>query len=385
MLPTVATTRYVTPLREGGSLPGLVEADDLGTYVVKFRGAGQGTAVLVAEIVVGELARRLGLRVPDLKLIELDERIARYEPDEEVQDLLSASVGLNLAIDFLPRSLGFDGVSFRVDPDEAARVLWLDALVGNVDRSWRNPNLLVWHGQLWLIDHGAALWFHHRWASGPRNPKVFADSAYDVSDHVLAAHLDAVPEAAATLAPLVTPGLLHEVVGQVPDEWLRPRPTAPPPSSCAPRTWSTCWPGWRRRPRGCRRRHDRTARLRARAAAGGAARRPRRVDQRRGRGLLPGRGLPRRGGPCRPGAAVALDPDGDVEGLVDSLRAALDTIQAVCAGDASAGPAANGPRGERFRWLAAPRSTVVQPGPIHGGVTDDPAAELEHLLDRLVR
>jgi hypothetical protein len=224
VLPTVATTRYVTPLREGGSLPGLVEADDLGTYVVKFRGAGQGTAVLVAEIVVGELARRLGLRVPDLKLIELDERIARYEPDEEVQDLLSASVGLNLAIDFLPRSLGFDGVSFRVDPDEAARVLWLDALVGNVDRSWRNPNLLVWHGQLWLIDHGAALWFHHRWASGPRNPTVFAATPYDASDHVLSAHLDAVPAAAASLAPLVTAELLHEVVGQVPDEWLPPPP-----------------------------------------------------------------------------------------------------------------------------------------------------------------
>jgi hypothetical protein len=224
VLPTVATTRYVTPLREGGSLPGLVEADDLGTYVVKFRGAGQGTAVLVAEIVVGELARRLGLRVPDLKLIELDERIARYEPDEEVQDLLTASVGLNLAIDFLPRSLGFDGVSFPVDPDEAGRVLWLDALVGNVDRSWRNPNLLVWHGRLWLIDHGAALWFHHRWPSGPRNPAVFAAAPYDVSDHVLSRHLGAVPAAAAALAPQVTPDLLHEVVGQVPDQWLPPPP-----------------------------------------------------------------------------------------------------------------------------------------------------------------
>jgi hypothetical protein len=224
VLPTVATTRYVTPLREGGSLPGLVEADDLGTYVVKFRGAGQGTAVLVAEIVVGELARRLGLRVPDLKLIELDERIARYEPDEEVQDLLTASVGLNLAIDFLPRSLGFDGVSFPVDPDEAGRVLWLDALVGNVDRSWRNPNLLVWHGRLWLIDHGAALWFHHRWPSGPRNPAVFAAAPYDVSDHVLSRHLGAVPAAAAALAPQVTADLLHEVVGQVPDQWLPPPP-----------------------------------------------------------------------------------------------------------------------------------------------------------------
>jgi hypothetical protein len=214
----------VTPLREGGSLPGLVEADDLGTYVVKFRGAGQGTPVLVAEIVVGELARRLGLRVPEMKLIELDERIARYEPDEEVQALLSASVGRNLAVDFLPRALGFDGVSYRVDPAEAGRVLWLDALVANVDRSWRNPNLLVWHGQLWLIDHGAALWFHHRWASGRRDPARFAAAPYDVSDHVLSKHLRAVPEAAAALAPQVTRELLHDVVGQVPDEWLAPEP-----------------------------------------------------------------------------------------------------------------------------------------------------------------
>ena len=224
MLPTIATTRYVTPLREGGSLPGLVEADDLGTYVVKFRGAGQGRAVLVAEIVVGELARRLGLRVPELRLIELDERIARYEPDEEVQDLLRASIGLNLAIDFLPRALGYDGVSFRVDPLEAGRVLWLDALVGNVDRSWRNPNLLVWHGQLWLIDHGAALWFHHRWPSGPRDPRNFAETPYDASDHVLSPHLAAVPAAAAALAPLVTRELLHEVVSQVPDQWLPSSP-----------------------------------------------------------------------------------------------------------------------------------------------------------------
>jgi len=220
VLPSIATTRYVTPLREGGSLPGLVEADDLGTYVVKFRGAGQGTPVLVAEIVVGELARRLGLRVPELKLIDLDERIARYEPDEEVQDLLSSSIGRNLAIDFLPRALGFDGVSYPVDPDEAGRVLWLDALVANVDRSWRNPNLLVWHGRLWLIDHGAALWFHHRWSSGRRDPERFATTPYDVSDHVLARHLSAVPAAAAALAPLVTRDLLHEVVGLVPDEWL---------------------------------------------------------------------------------------------------------------------------------------------------------------------
>ena len=224
MLPTVSTTRYVTPLREGGSLPGLVEADDLGTYVMKFRGAGQGPKALVAEVVVTELARRLGLRVPRLALIDLDPRIGRYEPDEEVQDLLTASTGLNLAVDFLPGALGYDGVSYRIDPGEAARVLWLDALVANVDRSWRNPNLLVWHGRLWLIDHGATLWFHHGWASGRIDPDRFARAPYDVSDHVLSAHVGGIAVAAEALAPQVTRGLLETVVGLVPDDWLEPAP-----------------------------------------------------------------------------------------------------------------------------------------------------------------
>ncbi len=231
MLETVSTTRYVTPLREGGSLPGLVEADDLGTYVLKFRGAGQGLKVLVAEVLVTELARRLGLRVPRLALVDLDERIARYEPDEEVQDLLNASTGLNLGIDFLPRALGYDGVSHRVDPDEAARVLWLDALVANVDRTWRNPNLLVWHGDLWLIDHGATLWFHHGWASGRVDPERFARRPYDASDHVLSAHMGRVPAAAAALGPQVTPDLLAEVIHLVPDEWLEPAPGLPDPAA----------------------------------------------------------------------------------------------------------------------------------------------------------
>ena len=157
MLESTSVIRYVTPLREVGSLPGLVEADDLGTYVVKFHGAGQGPNVLVAEVIVGELARRLGIRVPELKTIELDEAIGRREPDPEVQQLLVASAGTNLAVDFLPGSLGYDGTSFRPDPQVAARILWLDALVANVDRSWRNPNLLVWHATLWAIDHGAVL------------------------------------------------------------------------------------------------------------------------------------------------------------------------------------------------------------------------------------
>jgi hypothetical protein len=216
MLESTSVIRYVTPLREGGSLPGLVEADDLGTYVVKFHGAGQGPKVLVAEVIVGELARRLGIRVPELKTIELDEAIGRREPDREVQQLLVASAGTNLAVDFLPGSLGYDGTSFRPDPQVAARILWLDALVANVDRSWRNPNLLVWHAKLWAIDHGAALYFHHAWTS----PERFAAQPYDAGDHVLRRFVDGVRRADADLAPHVTVDLLTEVIALVPDVWL---------------------------------------------------------------------------------------------------------------------------------------------------------------------
>ena len=155
MLEHVTVTRYVTPLREGGSLPAIVEADNLGTYVMKFRGAGQGPLALVAEIIAGELARRLGLRVPDLVLAGLDPRIGVSEPDPEIQDLLRASEGLNLGVDFLPGSFGFDPLGWTAGPEFASRVLWFDALVHNVDRTWRNPNLLVWHRNIWLIDHGA--------------------------------------------------------------------------------------------------------------------------------------------------------------------------------------------------------------------------------------
>jgi hypothetical protein len=162
-LRVVVATRYVLPLREGGSLPGLVEADDLGTHMVKFRGAGQGRKALVAEVIVAELARRVGLQVPELVLVELDPRMARTEPDQEVQDLLRASAGINLGVDYLPGSLGFDPAVDAVAPETAAGVVWFDVLTLNVDRSWRNPNLLRWHGQMWLIDHGAALYFHHNW------------------------------------------------------------------------------------------------------------------------------------------------------------------------------------------------------------------------------
>ncbi len=226
-IPTVRATRYVVPLREGGSLPGLVEADDLGTYVCKFRGAGQGMRVLVAEVIVGELARRLGIPVPELVAVELDPAIAKYEADEEVQDLLTASLGLNLGIDFLPGAFGFDS-GCTPDPETAARVIWLDALTANVDRSWRNPNLLMWHGNLWAIDHGACLYFHHSWSGGIGSPERFAAQPYRIDDHVLSAYLPGVPAADAALAPRVTAELLREVVERVPAEWLEPVPGADP-------------------------------------------------------------------------------------------------------------------------------------------------------------
>ncbi|TDC74115.1 HipA family kinase [Streptomyces hainanensis] len=220
MLRETCAIRYVTPLREGGSLPGIVEADDLGTYVMKFTGAGQGRKSLVSEVICGELARRLGLRVPELIRIRLDPVIGRGEPDQEVQELLKASGGLNLGMDYLPGSIGFDPLAYRVDAAQAGRIVWFDALVNNVDRSWRNPNLLVWHGDLWLIDHGAALIWHHNWPTAAAS----AARGYDASDHALAPFGPDVPAAAAELAPRVTPALLAEVLAQVPDEWLADEP-----------------------------------------------------------------------------------------------------------------------------------------------------------------
>ncbi|WP_051110673.1 HipA family kinase [Longispora albida] len=220
MLPKVTAIRYVTPLREGGSLPGLLEADDLGTYVVKFRGAGQGPKALAAEIIGGELARRLGLRVPDLVLAELDPAIAPGEPDPEIQHLLKASPGDNLGMDFLPGALGFDPAGFSPDPALAARVLWFDALIENVDRSWRNPNMLVWHKELWLIDHGASLYFHHNW---PRAAS-YVGRSYKWDDHVLAPFARDMAGTHAALAPQVTPDLLREVTALIPDEWLADEP-----------------------------------------------------------------------------------------------------------------------------------------------------------------
>jgi hypothetical protein len=220
----IRLTRYVTPLREGGSLPALMEAEDDGLYVVKFRGAGQGPKALVAELVCGELARRLGLPVPEIALVSLDPLLGLAEPDPEIQELIEASAGLNLGIDFLPGALTYDPAAdgFAVDPGVAAAVVWFDALVSNVDRTPRNPNLLVWHERLWLIDHGAALHVHHATPSfAGRASRPFAA----IRDHVLLAAAGSVAAADARLAPLLLDGdLLSEVLALVPSEWLGDAP-----------------------------------------------------------------------------------------------------------------------------------------------------------------
>jgi hypothetical protein len=230
-LERVRATRYVLALREGGSLPGVVEADDLGTYVVKFRGAGQGRLALVAEVVAGELGRRLGLPVPDLVLMDLDPALASAEPDEEVQDLLKASGGLNLGMDFLPGALGIERPD-GVDPSLAARVVWFDGLVLNVDRTWRNPNLLRWHGSPWLIDHGASLYFHHDWASaGTAATRQLPGG----KEHVLLPVAGPLTAASDELGPRVARELLAEVLDLVPDEWLVDEGTTGPATSEAAR------------------------------------------------------------------------------------------------------------------------------------------------------
>jgi len=218
MLRTIDATRYVTPLREGGSLPALVEASDDGLYVLKFRGAGQGRKALVAEVVAGELARELGFTIPELALVELDPALGRAEPDREIQDLLLASDGLNLGIDYLPGSVSFNPAA-DVPPsaEAAADVVWLDALVTNPDRTPVNTNLLVWHARLWLIDHGAALYFHH----APEPIAGHERGAFaQIVDHVLLPFASSIADADARLAPRVTRELLDAVVARVPDVWL---------------------------------------------------------------------------------------------------------------------------------------------------------------------
>jgi hypothetical protein len=219
-LRTVAATRYVTPFREGGSLPGLVEADDDGLYVVKFRGAAQGPRALVAELLAGELGRALELPVPEIVFVDVDPALATAEPDYWVQELLERSPGLNLGLDFLPGSLTYSpAADARPDAALAAEVVWFDSLVTNSDRSARNPNILVWHRRLWLIDHGASLFIHHTWmdpAAHARRPLS------TMSDHVLLPFAGSITGAHARLAARVTEPLLRDLVTAIPDGWLDP-------------------------------------------------------------------------------------------------------------------------------------------------------------------
>lgn len=216
---TVTATRYVLPLREGGSVPALVEADDDGLYVVKLLGAGHGRKALVAELLAGEIARHLGLPVPDLVLVELDPALAKAEPDQEIHELLERSAGTNVGLDFLPGALAFSpAVGPSPEPELAAAVVWLDALTTNVDRTPRNPNLIVWHRRLHLIDHGSALYIHHTW----RDPTHHARRPFEpIRDHVLLPFASSIAEADARLAPMLDRATLVSLAAAIPDDWLR--------------------------------------------------------------------------------------------------------------------------------------------------------------------
>lgn len=217
-LRTVVVTRYVTPLREGGSVPAIVETDDEGMYVIKFRGAGQGPKALIAELVAGEIGRAAGLPVPEIVLIELDPDLARTEPDPEIQDLIRASAGLNVALDYLPGAVTFDPVVFQPDGALASAVVWFDAFITNVDRTARNTNMLVWHRQLRLIDHGAALYFHHSWSQYLERSR---DTFPMIRDHVLLPFANALDEAHESMLQRITPDVIHRVVSLIPDALLR--------------------------------------------------------------------------------------------------------------------------------------------------------------------
>lgn len=214
---TVNVTRYVTPLREGGSLPAIAEADDGFLYVLKFRGAGQGIKALIAELIGGELARCAELKVPEIVFANLDEAFGRTEPDEEIQDLLKASIGSNLALHYLQGAITYDPAVHKVDALTASKIVWLDCLLTNVDRSFRNTNMLMWHAELWLIDHGASLYFHHSWKGWEER----ASSPFtQVKDHVLLRQAAELEKADALMKNLLTPERIRSVVSLIPDEWL---------------------------------------------------------------------------------------------------------------------------------------------------------------------
>lgn len=216
-LRTVQVTRYITPLREGGSLPAIVEADDGFLYALKFRGAGQGVKALIADVIGAETARALGFKVPELVYAMVDEAFGRTEPDEEIQDLLKASTGMNLGVHYLSGAINYDPAVDPLDPLLASKIVWLDCLLMNVDRTARNTNMLMWRKELWLIDHGAALYFHHNW----QHWRETADKPFiQVRDHVLLPWATKLEEADALLKPLLTEERLRNIVALIPDDWL---------------------------------------------------------------------------------------------------------------------------------------------------------------------
>jgi hypothetical protein len=214
---SVQVIRYITPLREGGSLPAIAEADDGFLYVIKFRGAGQGTRALIADLIGAEIARLAGLKVPELVFAQLDEAFGRTEPDEEIQDLLRASTGINLGVHFLSGSITFDAAVTKVDDATASLIVWLDAFLTNVDRTVRNTNMLSWHKELWLIDFGAALYFHHSWDNWQdQSVKPFVQ----IKDHVLLPHAAELDKVDMAMHKLLTPQKLLAIVELIPDNWL---------------------------------------------------------------------------------------------------------------------------------------------------------------------
>jgi len=216
-LRTVNVTRYVTPLREGGSLPAIAEADDGFLYVLKFRGAGQGIKALIAELIGGEIARCLGMKIPEIVFANLDNAFGRTEPDEEIQDLLKASVGLNLALHYLSGAITFDPTVAVVDPLTASRIVWLDCLLTNVDRTPRNTNMLMWHKELWLIDHGASLYFHHSWSNWEEQAKR---PFVQVKDHVLLPQATQLEKVDADFRAILTEEQIRAIIAIIPEEWL---------------------------------------------------------------------------------------------------------------------------------------------------------------------
>ena len=223
MIRTVNVMRYVTPLREGGSLPAIVEADDKRLYVMKFRGAGQGVKALIAELIGGEIARRLNLKLPTIVFAELDESFGRIEGDEEIQDLLKASTGLNLALSYLPEAITFDPIINKIDPLLASKIVWLDSLLLNVDRTPRNTNMLMWKGDLWSIDHGASLYFHHNWESMRSEKGIEVNGARtfpQISRHVLLSKATKLAEVNSMFKSVLSEQIFEDLANLIPDKWL---------------------------------------------------------------------------------------------------------------------------------------------------------------------